>query len=199
MKFTVVSAADASYQELQRLTSSSLFEYANCQGYQCAISQINYCERPASWYKIPAILKAFSEGCDYAFWVDCDAILVNKHRRLESFLHHRKHLYISQTSFGPSCGVMMLKNSDQIHRLLDLAWQQVQFINHPWWEQQAIIHLFNTRQFDWSLIHWIPEDIFNCEWYWSGALVYHMPNTPNKERMKRFRRALGLESSTICR
>ena len=37
-----------------------------------------------------------------------------------------------------------MKNDPNIHTLLKDVYDQSQFVNHPWWEQRAFIHVYET-------------------------------------------------------
>jgi hypothetical protein len=188
MRMCVVTAATPDYKELQSISSKTLLEYSALHGYGCDIKTIYDTERPASWYKIPAILEHFDKGNDFVFWIDCDAIIVNQNIKLESFVENGKDFYYSFDLFGMNCGVMLLRNSVEIKHLLYTAWAQTHFINHSWWEQAALRAVVDEGIFPWEKIKELPACIFNSYEYWRGCLVYHMPEHPLYERIRQFKK-----------
>jgi hypothetical protein len=191
MKIMLVSAATPDYKSLQDISSVSFHDYAFLNGYGYDIKIIYDKERPASWYKIPAILDNFQKGCDFVFWIDCDAIIINKKIKLESFIEDGKDFYYSFDLFGMNCGVMLFRNTAEVKNLLYTAWAQNHLINHPWWEQAALRAIVDGGMFPFKKIKEIPASIFNSYEYWGGCLVYHLPEHPLYERIRQFKKIVS--------
>ena len=191
MPIAVVTACDPHYAELQKLTSTTVKRYCDRHGYKARISVYDKLERPASWYKLVEIQKAFNDGFDTVMWVDTDAIIVNMDKKIESLLREDKMFYYSNNWLGMNCGVMIMRDCMPIRLLLRMAWNQTQLINHSWWEQAALTAIIGHDKFPKELIMELPATEFNSEEYYGGCLVYHMPDTPMRERMRRFGDILG--------
>lgn len=193
MPTAIVSACDPAYERLQRMTAPTIYEYAGMHGYAPIVSVYGELQRAPSWHKLIEIQKAFNEGFDTVLWIDTDAIIVNKSITIESILRPGKTFYYSNNWYGMNCGVMIMVDCLDVRRLLRAAWGQTHLIDHPWWEQAAIMALTSHGHFPQNQIEEVPSSILNCEEYYGGCLVYHMPDTPLSERYKRFGRILSRE------
>jgi len=194
MPTAIVSACDANYAELQALTAPTIHGYAERHGYAALVSIYGETKRAPSWYKLVQIQEAFNQGYDTVLWVDTDAIIVNFSITVESLLRPGKTFYHSNNWYGMNCGVMILRDCIDVRRLLRAAWGQTHLIDHPWWEQAAIMALTSHGHFPADQIEEVPAAILNSEEYYGGCLVYHMPDTPLRERFKRFGRILSKEN-----
>ena len=190
MKFTVVSACDEGYAELQEITKTTLESYCKIRGYNLKIGRILEKERPPAWYKIKEILRELDTNADFVLWIDTDAIVVNHDFRLEDIIKEDKDIYFSCNWAALNSGVIMFRNNDFNRYFLELVWDQTDFINHDWWEQKAIIHLLENRVYPIDKICEIPSNIFNSEAYYKGCFVFHMMQSSKRERIKKFSKIL---------
>jgi len=193
LNFTVISSATSSWKELQDITSKSLREYAKINNYQLQVDFVDEFERPASWYKVKKILKSFENNNDFSIWVDCDACIVNKSIKLESFVENGKDLYISKDKNGINCGVFMLRNNKSSIDLLNAIWKEEKFINRMWWEQAALMSLIRENKYPESKIKYLPKEIFNAynHDFSDNSLIYHLPGASYHTRLERFKKVLG--------
>lgn len=189
LKFLVVSGANSSMQELQKLTSPTLKKYCNYHGYDCNLAEITQTERPAPWYKIQLIQQGFDQGYDFVLWIDADAIIVNPYP-LTKWTEENKDFYFACNWAAMNSGVMLLRNTQINQDFLNLVWDQTQFIDDTWWEQRAIIHLMENGVYPYQLIKEIPSEIFNTDQYWGGCFVYHLSGVANSDRIRMFRKVL---------
>lgn len=194
MDIAVCSACDTAYAPLQSLTAPTIQAYCKIQGYEPRVSIYGSLIRPPSWHKLIEIGKCLAEGFEAVLWVDTDAIVVRKQISIQSLMVEGKNLYLSSNWLGLNCGVILLKNAPSTRKLLHMAWSQTQLINHPWWEQAAIRAIIDNGLFDRDELLELPSSIFNSEEYYGGCLVYHMPDTPLTERIKRFGAILRRQS-----
>lgn len=110
--------------------------------------------RPFAWYKILLVLRLVQEY-DLVLWVDTDAAFNNLNVKIEDLLPFmaNQHLCLaSLTNLGEShiqSGVFLLRKHPESRKWLTTIWEQEQFINSQWWDQMAIIHLFQTC-FEWA-------------------------------------------------
>ena len=81
------------YRRLGPMAIESHRRYARHHGYEFIDEVVIDRRRPACWAKIPALLDAF-DRCEWVVWADADTLIVDRDRRLESFLaevrpHHQ--------------------------------------------------------------------------------------------------------------
>jgi hypothetical protein len=114
--------------------------------------------RPLSWSKVP-LLKRLLRDYDVAVWVDADAIFLDTSRDIADELEDDRFLYLAMHRYGgqdaANCGILMLRSCDEAHALLDDAWAMTEFVDHPWWEQAAILTLlgFEIGSAPWATAH----------------------------------------------
>ena len=176
MKFAVLTSCDKNFSELQEITSPNVRSYCEKHGYDC---------------KIKKVLSAFDDGYDYVFWIDADAIFVNKNIKLEDFIEENKLFYFSCNWSALNAGVFMMKNTEFNKDFLNKVWNYNCDVFNKWWEQLAIIDLLESDHYPENLIKELPSNIFNSEEYWSGCFVYHMIGEAYSDRLKKFRNILS--------
>lgn len=153
MKFALVSlVVGEAYSKAVSLATKSKREYCKLHGYDFILedgTNMPHTDRPIPWLKIP-LIRGVLPNYDYVFWSDGDAMVVNYRTRFEDmfrdFLYSDKHMVITRDAAGNmNMGNFLLRNCSWSVSLLDKIWEQEQFIDHPWWENAAFIHLMETR------------------------------------------------------
>lgn len=98
-------------------------------------------ERPASWNKIPAIIRLLSKH-DACLWIDADVVV--RPDAVFPFTELEKSgcwqaMVIHHTPSGevPNCGVWWV--SKAMKETLQELWDEKRNIDHVWWEQASII------------------------------------------------------------
>lgn len=145
MRKALCTMACGPQRELLELAREPLEDYAARHGYDLVVEQEPVApERPLSWSKIPLLRRALADH-DVAVWVDADAIFVDTSADLADELEPDRFLYFVQHRFGDldagNCGVLMLRSSWEAEEFLDRVWSMTQFLDHPWWEQGAVLTL----------------------------------------------------------
>ena len=121
-------------------------KYCDRHHYDLIVSPVSLDEsRPPAWSKIK-LLQRHLASYDWVFWADADSIIMNPFIRLERFVDPDFELIITADKFGMNSGMFFLKNAATSAQFLNLVYDQSQFVNHDFWEQAAIHHLFNTQQ-----------------------------------------------------
>ena len=96
-------------------------------------------ERPPSWYKLPLFLHLF-QYADQILWLDADVLVMDPLLDIANQVgdkmqglvwHYQKEGPI------PNCGVWFMNKSFMPY--LRKLWERVDKINHPWWEQGALL------------------------------------------------------------
>ena len=134
----------------------------------CIESKLIYCEknkynwidetrlldhiRSPSWSKIKLLddLMTNNNYDDHIYvWLDADTIIMNDLHRIEEFLllmPQNAFMLIGRDFNDINAGIFFIRHNKQAHNFLKLIYDQEQFINDPWWEQRAIIYLYETGQ-----------------------------------------------------
>ncbi len=105
-------------------------------------------DRPVSWWKVP-LIKQVMTNYEFVLWLDGDATFMNMEERIEHFfspdLRSGADLILKRDLEGNiNMGTFLIRRSEWAFQLLDRIWDQEQFIHHPWWENQAFIHLYEN-------------------------------------------------------
>lgn len=101
-------------------------------------------ERPPAWNKVVAIRRLLATH-DTVVWIDADAVVVDPVPDVtdvagpERFLWLTRHHYDGEDQ--PNTGVLVVHAGDQAARFLDATWEATHLVEHPWWEQAAMLHL----------------------------------------------------------
>ena len=137
-------------------------EYAKKHGYDFHVGGKEVWDRtrPIPWSKLRYILN-FIDQYDYLFWSDADVIITNYDLSLTShiipLLPPGKDLLWTRDVCGNlNSGNMLLRGkSAWLKDFILRTYQQTEFINHIWWENAAMLHLYNNNPHDASKIETI--------------------------------------------
>ena len=144
MKKVIVTLASGTHSSYLDMSRSRLIEYGEKHNYDVRIiNEAVTIDRPPAWSKILLIQKLL-EAYDIVLWIDSDAVIIDPSTDILNEIDLDKtelalveHSYAGQTH--PNCGVMLFRRTESILQFLDLVWEQNDLINHPWWEQAAIL------------------------------------------------------------
>lgn len=146
---------------------------AYCQdySYHCYIYEESLdTTRPIPWSKLKAIELAFKNNCSDVMWIDADAIIVHG-KPFEQFI--KNDITVSRDFNGINTGVFFTRSTDFSVSFLRDAYNYSQFINHVWWEQRAIIEMYNTQENVRNHISVQPQHKFNSYKLQDDVFVYH--------------------------
>ena len=82
---------------------------------------------------------------EWLLWLDADVVIVDlgadiaREIRPEADLYLTEHCWDGQ--YTANSGVMMIRSSEWARSFLDEVWARSDFVNHPWWENGAILDL----------------------------------------------------------
>jgi hypothetical protein len=144
MKKVIVTLASGTHNSYLDMSRSRLIEYGEKHNYDVqVIDEVLTIDRPPAWSKILLVQKLL-KAYDIVLWIDSDAVIIDSSTDIINEIDLDKtelalveHSYAGQTH--PNCGVMLFRRTDSILQFLDVVWKQVDLINHPWWEQAAIL------------------------------------------------------------
>lgn len=138
--------------EMLRLILPGFEAYAARHGYDVHVGDGFSDGRPPSWGKIPLFLSLF-DRYDEILWIDSDVVIADSTddlaadvpaRAIQAMVVHRRHFPAQRRwSIIPNCGIWYLR--PQMRPWLQRAWEMTQFIDHPWWEQAAMMQLLGYR------------------------------------------------------
>jgi hypothetical protein len=151
----IASVAIGAHEELSGLSINNLEKFAKNFSYEISICRVSLdINRPPSWTKVLHIMNLMKEF-DEIFWIDSDAIIVDYTQDIRSEVHQNSELswvyhdYDNQTH--PNAGVMYIKVNAKTWKLFQLAYQQNDLINHPWWEQAALMRILGMDSTVWPI------------------------------------------------
>lgn len=131
------------FKRMAEMVSPAKSRYCDRFGYDfLAFDELLDTTRPASWSKILAIKRVLPDY-DWVFWCDTDAVLWNADLGLRQFIAAAGPAdAIFQTNEdGPNAGLFFIKNTPWSFQFLHEVYQHWHLIDHPWWENAAIMDL----------------------------------------------------------
>ncbi|MEV4419479.1 hypothetical protein AB0L40_05810 [Patulibacter sp. NPDC049589] len=152
----ICSLADENYLGPLSICSVGLEQYATRHGWDVAIHVGSLdLARPIAWSKLLFVSRLL-EQYEEVWWVDADAVIVDTAPDIASLIDVDKDLYIVEHRWDePSgrravnSGVVLFRRSDWTTSLIEAIWHREEFIDHPWWENTAMLDLFGYQ---------IPDD-----------------------------------------
>ncbi len=138
------SIGAGAHEELLALSGQTFKIYAERHGYDLVLeTSLLEPQRPAAWSKV-RLLQQMLQRYDTVFWVDSDAAIVDVSRDIadevgRKYLGLIAHRYEGQVI--PNTGVLLLNRGRRAEQLLEATWDATQWIDHPWWENAAILDL----------------------------------------------------------
>jgi len=130
---------------LSHLATPSLERFAARHGYDLEIVDrpIDR-DRPAAWSKI-LLIRRLLDAYDTVVWVDGDAVIVDAGRDIVQDASDDRFLWLTMHHYEggeqPNTGVLVVHAGDEACRFLQAVWRCEHLIEHPWWEQAAILEL----------------------------------------------------------
>lgn len=146
-KIAIISLYDHNYKHIGQYSDTNKTQYANKNGYDLFLYHESLDNtRPGAWSKILAIQNHLKDY-EWIYWSDADSLIMNMQIKLEDIIDDKFNLIISRESGtgNLNTGSFLLKNCDWSEKLLKILYDQTDFINHCWWEQAALAHLFDIE------------------------------------------------------
>lgn len=171
----------SSYHEATLPGIKSKQEYCRLHGYDfiCYTESIDPL-RPHAWQKIKAVQKEL-ENYDWIFWSDADSIVMNNKIPLEDYIDENYSFIVcfDNVSHVVNSGQFLIKNTPDSFEFLRDVYNRSEFINHPWWENAAIIALLNENKFSDSFAKVLPQRTMNSFAYEVCGNNLHACYQPN--------------------
>lgn len=131
--------------------------YADKHGYTYIQGGEQFWDRrkPTAWSKIPFLLDVCAElPEDTLIWQsDADVLITNQELRIEDvivpLLPEDKDMLLTLDACGTiNSGNILFRNTPWVRDFLGRVTLQTQFTYHIWWEQAAIVSLYQTNPVD---------------------------------------------------
>ena len=165
---TMVIGAD--YTKAMEPGLNTKREYAKRHAYDLHIGGKEVWDRtrPIPWSKLRYILN-FIDNYDYIFWSDADVIITNQEIDIETaiipLLPPNKDLLWTRDVVGNlNSGNMLLRGrSAWLKEFIARTYEQIDLINHIWWENAAMVRLYEKNPTDTKMIETINNHaLFNA-------------------------------------
>lgn len=139
------TAGSGTHAALLGLVRPMLSHYADLHGYDLIVHDRSLqTERPAAWDKI-VLIRSLLEQYDTVVWVDADAAIVRHDVDIRSVADPERFFWMTMHHIAgqeqPNTGVLVVRRGSDADTFLKQVWAQTSLINHPWWEQAAILRL----------------------------------------------------------
>ena len=162
-KFAVLTMYDEKFKKIGMLASKNKRDYCSKHGYDFfETTQLLDPSRPAPWSKIVMIYQHL-ENNDWIYWSDADSLIMNSDIKLEGLIDEKYDLILTKDFYGNiNSGSFFIKNTDWSRNYLKEIYGCVQFLNHPFWENAAVIHLHQTREDIRAKTKLVDSRVMNC-------------------------------------
>lgn len=160
----------ADYKKAMEPGLESKRQYAAKHGYALHIDGLDIWDRrrPIPWSKFNFILKYINEY-DYIFWSDADAIILNQELKIENHIlpllpEGKDLLWTYDACNHYNNGHMLIRgHSKWAIDFFKRAYAQTDLLYHIWWDNAAMIKLYNENESDKIKIETCEENwIFNA-------------------------------------
>lgn len=164
MKYALVSMHNDRYAQLASVTYlQNKVIYAERHGYLCAAKVTNFDPTyDINFEKMRIILDLFNNHPDleWAWWLDCDAMITNYNIKLESIVDNNYHFILSEDINGLNAGSFLVRNSTEGRDYLQMILDNMETYRfHNWHEQQCINDTYDIYR---GIIKVLPQKIINC-------------------------------------
>jgi hypothetical protein len=141
-------------------------------------------DRPPSWWKIPHIMQLLKDY-DEVLWVDADMVIIDHSEDLNVPPGYWQAMVEHHTPDGdvPGCGFWLLRRA--MVPYLDAIWGKREFIEHPWWEQRAVMQLMGYRK---NMLgkhrQVVDSHLFDHTHFLDGGWNVHIHDNPQPENAR---------------
>lgn len=156
----LVTFATPELAELQAISLPLMRSYAERHGYEVVVCDGIPRQRPASWYKVAALLGVL-EDHEEALWLDADVVICDESRDIADEVADDswQALAVHHTGDGevPNCGVWLAREA--LRGTLERVWGMTQYLHHPWWEQGSVLELLGYDSWARPTVFHGPTDL----------------------------------------
>lgn len=176
MEIGIVNFFDANYDDVGAISVPNKQQYAKQHGYDYLLShEAIDPSRPASWNKL-RLMQEHIADYDWLWWNDTDTLIMNMDVRLEDLTNPEFPVIVGSDNWGINCGNFLIQRTPDIEVILSEWWNKDDEIEHPWWEQRALMELMRTKPDTWGKrVGVLPESAMNSHLnhYEEGDFLIH--------------------------
>jgi hypothetical protein len=136
------SIGSGPHEALLAVSEPTFRAYAERHGYELITSTAAHPDRPPAWAKVP-LIRSTLDDYDLVLWIDADAVIVDAAEDIAGALAPAAQLGLVQhrrdAELIPNTGVMVWRSGEFARSLLDRTWGATQYLDHPWWENAALL------------------------------------------------------------
>jgi galactosyl transferase GMA12/MNN10 family len=134
------SIGSGPHEALLEISRPTFEAYAERHGYELITSSEVVAGRPPAWAKVPMVREALA-SYDVVVWIDADAVIVDGRDDIADALEPDRFLGLVRHGErqAPNTGVMVWRADVRARDLLDRTWTATRFVDHPWWENAALL------------------------------------------------------------
>jgi glycosyl transferase family (putative galactosyltransferase) len=142
MRKALCSIGAGPHEALLEVSEPTFRAYAERHGYDLVVGREADPRRPPAWTKVRMLQQLLAEF-ELVVWIDADAVIVDGSGDIADELEPEKQFGLVEHHRGeeriPNTGVMVWRSGDFAHELLAKVWSATRFIDHPWWENAALV------------------------------------------------------------
>lgn len=141
--------ATGPHVDLLKFSEPGFRRFADRHGYDPIVERATRVpDRPTAWSKI-AMLREMLTRYEWCLWIDADALIVRFDRDILEETDRSHSMYLVEHRSGrhrlPNTGVWLLRSDPVVFRVLEAVWSQVEYLDHPYWENAALMHVLGYR------------------------------------------------------
>lgn len=221
----ILSAYDDNFSEIGAISEKSIRLYATLHNADFEVRRNFQTGRPPAWAKIRYLIDEIRKGeHEFLLWIDADACFVRGDADILICVRPEKDLFLVNhcvnggmlTNFPgvhayferPNTGVILARSSRWSLEFLERVWNKTEYMNHPWWENAALMaeigywqeisHGAKPNQPDQrtlAKIGWLPLEWNSVPTEVNGEpagiaqkpIILHFAGMPNESRIREMR------------
>ncbi len=192
------------YTEVVKEGIKNKEEYCKKHGYDfvCGTEHLDP-TRSIAWSKIKLVEKCLqNKSYKWVFWTDADSLIMNHGIKLEDLIIDGRDFILSTVHMKQSkkhilnTGEFLIRNSNWSKKFLKTIYNRDSPLDHPWWEQKAIIDEYTENKDVQKHFYVYPPRILNStvlninyeknplNVYKEGDFIIHFYQPADKSRLK---------------
>jgi hypothetical protein len=190
-RITLLTGYEPGFAVLGEISRPNKEAYCRRHGYRFVCRTDGFDpDRPASWSKVGFVRQELAAS-DWVFWTDADSLVMNAAVPLTRFVVDAVDIVLSDDPYhGINAGCFLVRNTAWARRFLDRVYARTDFLHHPWWENAAIIALYEEDPDVRRHTAVVPNKWFNAfpyegGGYEAGDFVAHFPGVGHRETIMR--------------
>jgi hypothetical protein len=127
--------------------------------------------RAPSWSKVPFIREELPRS-EWVFWTDADALVMDSSVPLTRFIQDSVDVVLSGDPYNGviNAGHLLVKNTMWSDAFLERVYRRMEYLNHPWWGNTALIALDREDPDVRRHVAVVPNKLFNAYPTRTGAM-----------------------------